>query len=123
MDVARGEKLLTTRLEPTVAGVGLTLRAVPIATRVVGDSRTIPAASAPIAMSTQSCSATAHNGPQHFDVLPGDPPAAAFNEGASRGANQIRHLERWPVHLFVPRCLIFQLERIQRTRGGVEVTS
>ncbi len=31
MDVARGEEFLTTRLEPTVAGAGLTLRAVPIA--------------------------------------------------------------------------------------------
>ena len=31
MDVARGEKFLTTRLEPTSTGVGLTLRAVPVA--------------------------------------------------------------------------------------------
>ena len=30
MDVARGEKFLTTRFEPTVAGVGLTLGAVPV---------------------------------------------------------------------------------------------
>ena len=33
MDVARGEEFLTTRLEPTSTGVGLTLRAVPVATR------------------------------------------------------------------------------------------
>jgi hypothetical protein len=31
MDVARGEKFLTTRLQPTSTGVGLTLRAVPVA--------------------------------------------------------------------------------------------
>jgi hypothetical protein len=31
MDVARGEKFLTTRFEPTGASVGLTLRAVPVA--------------------------------------------------------------------------------------------
>src|SRR5215472_3051675 len=30
MDVARGEKFLTPRFEPTVASVGLTLRAVPV---------------------------------------------------------------------------------------------
>jgi hypothetical protein len=35
--------------------------------------------------------------------LPGDPPAAAFDEGASRGANQIGHLKRRPVHLRVLR--------------------
>ena len=33
MDIARGEKFLTTRLEPTVASVGLTLWAVPITAR------------------------------------------------------------------------------------------
>ena len=42
MDVARGEKFLTTRFEPTVAGVGLTLRAVPVAAAVVRDSRAVP---------------------------------------------------------------------------------
>src|SRR5271169_1196820 len=41
MDVARGEKLLTTRFEPTSTGVGLTLRAVPVAAAVVRDSRTV----------------------------------------------------------------------------------
>src|ERR1700733_15154439 len=45
MDVARGEKFLTTRLEPTVAGVGLTLRAVPIPAAVGGDGRTLRAQS------------------------------------------------------------------------------
>ena len=60
--------------------------------------------------------------PQHFEVLPGDPFTAAFEESASRGANQIGHLEWWPVHLFALRYLVFQLERVQRTRGGVEVS-
>jgi hypothetical protein len=31
--------------------------------------------------------------------LPGDPFTAAFDESASRGANQIGHLEGRPVHL------------------------
>src|ERR1039458_3052456 len=99
MDVARGEKLLTTRLEPTIAGVGLTLRAVPVAAVVVGDGRTVPAVGALIEMPAQGSGATARDGSQHFEVLPGDPPAASFDEGASRGANQIGHLERRPVHL------------------------
>jgi len=42
MGVARGEEFLTTRIEPTVAGAGLTLRAVPVAAAVVRDSRVVP---------------------------------------------------------------------------------
>ena len=90
---------------------------------VVGDGRTVPAVGALIAMPAQGSGATARDGSQHFQVLPCDPPAAVFDEGASRGANQIGHLERWPVHLFALRYLLFQLERVQRTRGGVEMPS
>src|ERR1700733_15103573 len=103
MDVARGEKLLTTRLEPTSTGVGLALRTVPVAAAVVRDSRTVPTVGALIEMSAQGGGATARDGSQHSQVLPGDPPAAAFDEGASRGANQIGHLKRRPVHLRVLR--------------------
>ncbi len=103
MDIARGEKLLTTRLEPTSTGVGLTLRAVPVAAAVVRDGRTVATVGALIEMPTQGGGATACDGPQHGEVLPGDPPAAAFDEGASRGANQIGHLKRRPVHLRVLR--------------------
>ena len=56
-------------------------------------------------------------------VLPGDPPAASFEEGASRGANQIGHLKWRPVHLFALRYLLSQLEGVQRTCGGVEMPS
>ncbi len=52
MDVARGEEFLTTRLEPTVAGAGLTLRAVPVAAAVVRDSRAVPTGDALIEMPT-----------------------------------------------------------------------
>src|ERR1700686_3699647 len=98
MDVARGEKLLTTRFEPTIAGVGLTLRAVPVAAAVVGDGRTVPAVGALIEMPAQGGGATARDGSQHLDVLPSDPPAASFDECVSGCANQIGHLEWWPVH-------------------------
>src|SRR6202158_4719638 len=103
MDVARGEKLLTTRFEPTVAGVGLTLRAVPIAAAVVGDGRTVPAVGALIEMPAQSGGATARDGSQHFEVLPGDPLAASFDECVSSCVNKIRHFEWRPVHLFALR--------------------
>src|SRR6202049_2922028 len=84
MDVARREKFLTTRFEPTVTGVGLTLRAVPVTAAVVGDGRTVPAVGALIEMPAQGGSATARDGAQHFEVLPGDPLAASFDECASR---------------------------------------
>src|SRR5580700_3694477 len=98
MDVARGEKFLTARFEPTVASVGLTLGAVPVTATVEGDGRTVPAVGALIEMPAQGGGATARDGPQHLEVLPGDPFTAAFDESASRGANQIGHLEGWPVH-------------------------
>src|SRR6202022_693189 len=121
MDVARGEKFLTTRFEPTISGVGLTLRAVPVAAAVVGDGRTVPPVGALIEVPAQGSGATARDGAQHLEVLPSDPFTAAFDEGASCCANQIGHLEWRPVHLFALRYLVFQLERVQRTRGCIEV--
>src|ERR1700680_4968428 len=69
MDVARGEKFLTTRFEPTISGVGLTLRAVPVAAAVVGDGRTVPAVGALIEVPAQGSGATARDGAQHLEVL------------------------------------------------------
>jgi len=106
MDVTRGEKFLTTRLQPTLAGVGLTLRAVPIAATVVGDGRTVPAVGALKEMPTQGGGAAARDGSQHFDVLPGDPLAASFDECLSRGANQIGHLQWRPVHLLSLQSMV-----------------
>ena len=89
MDVARGEKFLTTGFEPTSTSIGLTLRAVPVAATVVRDSRAVPAGDALIEMPAQSGGPTARDGSQHREVLPRDPPATVFDEGVSRGANQI----------------------------------
>src|SRR5258707_12668039 len=100
MHVLRGKKFRATLLEPTLASARLTLRAVPISTRVVGDSA-MSAASALIEMSAERGGATPRNRQEHFDVLPGDPLTASFDEGVSRSADQIGHLEGWPVHLLV----------------------
>src|SRR5215813_7326008 len=54
----------------------ITLWAVPVAAAVVGDGRTVSAVGALIEMPTQGSGATARNGSQHFEVLPGDPLAA-----------------------------------------------
>src|SRR5260370_42108219 len=98
--VLRRKKFAATLLEPTFASARLTLRAVPISTRVVRDGA-MPAASALIEMSAERGRATARNRQEHFDMLPGDPLTASFDEGVSRSADQIGHLEGWPVHLLV----------------------
>src|ERR1700757_2469910 len=107
MDVARGEKFPATRFEPTVTGVSLTLRAVPVAAAVVGDGRTVPAVGALIEMPAQGSGATRHDDSQPFRALRAEPPAAAFNKAMSCGPNQIGHLERRPVHLFALQYLLF----------------
>src|SRR5713101_3653092 len=76
MDVARREQLLATCCEPAVASPGLTLWAVPVSTRVVGDGA-MSAASAFIEVAAERGGATPPTGQQHFDVLPTDPLAAS----------------------------------------------
>src|SRR6266404_6749112 len=98
MHVRRGKKFPATLLEPTFASARLTLRAVPISTGVVGDGA-MSAASALIEMSAERGGTTARNGQQHFDMLPADRLTASFDECISRSADQIGHLEGWPVHL------------------------
>src|SRR6266436_7195659 len=100
MHVLRWKKFSATLLEPTFASARLTLRAVAISTRVVGDGAMF-AASALIEMSAEHGSATPRNGQQHFDMLPGDPLTASFDECVSRSADQIGHLKGWPAHLLV----------------------
>jgi hypothetical protein len=100
MDVTSWEKLLATRCEPAIASSGLTLRAMPISARVVGDG-TMSAAGAFIDVPAKRGGTTPRNGQEHFDVLPGDPLTASFDECVSRSADQIGHLEEWPVHLVV----------------------
>src|SRR5216683_2973533 len=79
------------------------------------------AASAFIEMSAERGGATPPNGQQHFDMLPGDPLTASFDECVSRSADQIGHLKRWPIHLLVLWWPVFELQRIQRTRGCVQM--
>src|ERR1700730_14054330 len=40
---------------------------------------------------------------KHFDMLPADPLAVSFEEGSSRDAGEIGHLERRPAHLLLLR--------------------
>src|SRR5271155_53604 len=100
MHVRRRKKFPATLFQPTFASACLTLRAVSISTRVVGDGA-MSAASALIEVPAEHGGATPRNGQQHFDMLPGDPLTTSFDECVSRSADQIGPLERWPIHLLV----------------------
>jgi len=100
MDVTRRKKFPATLFQPTFPSTCLTLRAMAISTGVVGDGA-MSAARAFIEMPAERGGTTPGNGQEHFDVLPGDPLTASFDECVSRSADQIGHLEEWPVHLLV----------------------
>jgi hypothetical protein len=105
MEVAGGEKFLLTRSDPAVPSSGLTLRAMPISAAIVGDGA-MPATGAFIEMTAECGGTTTLNGPQYFHVLPTKPVAILFDEHLSRSADDIGHLERWPVHLFFADGLV-----------------
>src|SRR6266436_7734748 len=110
MDVARREKFSLPCGDPAFPGRGLTLRAVSIAAAVVGDGGTMPAAGAFIEMAAECGGATPRDGQQHFDMLPAEPLAISFDEGSSRGADEIGHLEGRPAHLFLQCRPVFQFQ-------------
>ena len=120
MDVARGEKFSLTCGDPAFPSRGLTLRTVPISAGVVRDGGAMPAAGALIEMTAECSGATPCNGQQHFDMFPAEPLAVSFEESSSRPADEIGHLQEWPVHLFVP-LFVFQLQRVQWTGGRVKM--
>src|SRR5260221_6386334 len=98
MDVARREKFSSTCGDPPFPRRGLTLRAVPVAARVVGDGA-MPAAGALIEMTAQRGGTTARNGPQHFDMLPTEPVAVFVEVNRPRVLDEIGPPQRCPAHL------------------------
>ncbi len=124
MQVAHRQQLAATVLEPTLASVGLTLRTMPIATRVVGDGRTVAAVAALIEMSTERSGAATLDRGEHLQMSPAEPTAMVREELLSRDANQIGHLQWRPWHLLRSALSVVrgvQLQRVQRTGDGMEV--
>jgi len=66
----------------------------------------MPAAGTFIEMTAQCGGTTPLNGAQHLDVLPTKPVAVSFDESLSRSADDVGHLQRWPVHLFLADGLV-----------------
>jgi hypothetical protein len=88
-----------------------------IATAVVGDGGPMPAGGALVEVTAQRGGAAARNGPQHFDMLPADPPAASLDEAVSRSTDEIGNFECGPVHL-----LVLQHQPAEMGHGNLPVT-
>ena len=100
VSVGHRKKFFPSPLDPAPAGVGLTFRAVPITARVIGGAG-ISATSTLVEMPAESGGPAAFDSSQDLDMLRGNPLAAAFDETFSRGADDIGHLQAWPVHLWL----------------------
>jgi hypothetical protein len=61
--------------------------------------------------------ATPRNGPQHFDMLPADPPAASLDEAVSRSTDEIGNFQYGPVHL-----LALQHQLVEMGHGNLPAT-
>jgi hypothetical protein len=61
----------------------------------------MPAAHTLIEMAAERCGAAALDSGQHFQVEPVEPATIVFDEVPARTANNIGHIQRWPVHLLV----------------------
>ena len=99
--VTHGQKFLLPPHEPPVAGVGLALRAVPVAAGVIGDGL-MAATGALIAMSAQRSRAAACDRVEHLVLRPGQRCARPFAEPVACDADHVGHLEGWPRHLCRP---------------------
>ena len=84
--------------DPAVAGRRLALGTMAIAAGVIGDGL-MPALGALVAMAAEGGGAATRNGVQHFDMRPVQPAPALFDEAGAAGANNVSHLDGWPVHL------------------------
>ena len=77
----------------------------------------MPAAGAFVEVTAESGGATPRNGPQHFDMLPADPPSASIDEDVSRSADEIGNFEDGPIHL-----LVLQYQLVELGHGNLPVT-
>src|SRR5215472_212533 len=99
MNVGHCQKIVLTSRDPLIAGAVLTLRAVAIATAVVGDGP-ITAARTLVAVTAQNGSAAGRDGLQDLAVRPVNPAALILDEVVPLCANDIGHLQGWPAHFF-----------------------
>jgi hypothetical protein len=98
--IADAEQFVRARGEPAVAGVGLALGAVPVATGEKGDG-TMTASGALIEMAAQRCRAAVLDGPEHLELLPAQMGLVSPDEAVARGTDDVGHLQGGPLPLFL----------------------
>src|SRR6516225_4287402 len=99
MKIADAEQFVRARCEPAVAGVGLALGTVPVATREEGDG-TMAASGALIQMAAQRCRAAVLDGPEHSELLPAQMGLISPDEAVARRTDDVGHLQGGRLHLF-----------------------
>ena len=122
MEIAGGQEFALAGRQPALAGLRLTLGAVPISARVVGDGL-IPAARASIAMTAEGSGAAALNGPKGFELLKAKARSIPIQKAIALRAKNVGHLEGGPSHSSFFRLklrLTFSvLERVRPSSGLV----
>src|SRR5258707_12191789 len=98
MKIVHRQQFLLALGKPLLASTGLTLRAMPVPTGVVGDPAEISATGAHIEMAAQCSSTATGNGPEHLDLRPGQPCAIAFPKPTPSDADDVGNLPGWPGH-------------------------
>ena len=88
VEVRHGQQLGGTRCQPSGACVALTLGAVPVAARVIGDGL-MPAAGASIAMTAKSRRAATDDGVHHLAVLRGEMRSMPLEEAAAGSTEDV----------------------------------
>jgi hypothetical protein len=98
MEVGHGEQVLLTPRELAMARLGLTLRAVPVAARIIRDGLEITSRAGIQMASERSCSASG-DGPQHAQLLVAQPGTVLFSKAVTLDAKDVGHLHGRPTHL------------------------
>jgi hypothetical protein len=107
------EELPLASVQPALSRLCLTLRAVPVPTRVVGDGL-MPAGVTPIEMASEGCRATARDRPKYRALLRAQP-RMLLDKGITLRVEDIGHLHGGPAHDSVG----FRFRRDRGTTGGV----
>jgi len=84
----------------------------------------MPATGTRIHMAAERGGSAAQNGGEDLQMQPGEPFPAAIEEGVSRGADHIGHLDGWPRHLLSTTAVVAfatQGQSVERTGRGVQV--
>src|SRR5262245_46526371 len=98
MEIAHRQDFRLPFGDPPVAGRRLALGTMAIAAGVIRDGL-MPAFGTLVAMAAERGGAATRDGVQHFDMRPVQPAPALLQETGAAGANNVGHLDGWPVHL------------------------